>query len=83
MIFTLSEGNPEQKILVREAIEEGGLDKIDQIVEAVRACGALNYTSQKVREQSEKSIASLQALPDRAYRDAMIDLARFAVARTF
>lgn len=45
LIYTLSQGTPEQKALVREAIEQGGLDKIDQIVEAVRICGALNYTS--------------------------------------
>ncbi|WP_422132924.1 octaprenyl diphosphate synthase [Endozoicomonas sp. ALD040] len=83
LIFTLSQGTPEQKALVREAIEQGGLDKIDQIVEAVRTCGALNYTSRIAREQSEKAIACLQALPDSEYRDAMEDLARFAVARTF
>lgn len=83
LIFTLTEGTPEQKALVREAIEQGGLDKIDQVVEAVRSCGALNYTSLKAREQSDKAITCLQALPDSEFRDAMEDLARFAVARTF
>ncbi|WP_257288099.1 octaprenyl diphosphate synthase [Endozoicomonas sp. SESOKO2] len=83
LIFALSEGTPEQKALVRDAIEQGGLDKIDQVVEAVRSCGALNYTSLKAREQSDKAITCLQALPDSEFRDAMEDLARFAVARTF
>ena len=83
LIFTMAEGKPEDKQLVREAIELGGLDKIDEVVAAVRSCGALSYTSQKAREQSEKAIACLKVLPTSEYKDAMEDLARFAVARTF
>lgn len=82
LIFTLSEGTPEQKELVRSAIEEGGLDKIDEIVKAVRDCGALNYTAQKAREQSDKAIACLSTLPDSEHKAAMEELARFAIART-
>jgi octaprenyl-diphosphate synthase len=82
LIFTLVEGSPEQKTLVRDAIEQGGLDKIEEVVTAVRACGALNYTAQRAREESDKAIACLKKLPASEHRDAMEDLARFAVART-
>lgn len=84
LIFTLSEGKPEQKELVRQAIEEGnGLDNMDAIIAAVRDCGALGYTAQRAQEQAQKAIASLSKLPESPYRSAMEDLARFAVARTY
>ena len=84
LIFTLSEGTPEQQRLVREAIEQGnGLDNLNTILKAVRDCGALGYTAQRAQEQAEKAIASLRVLPDSEYRSAMEDLARFAVARTY
>ena len=84
LIFTLSEGNPEQKQLIRQAIETGnGLDNMDAILSAVRGCGALDYTAQRAREQSQKAIQSLSHLPDSPCLSAMNDLARFAVARTF
>ncbi len=82
LIYTLQKGTSEQKDLVRDAIEQGGLEKIDEIALAVRQCGALDYTAQLAREYSEKAINSLNVLPDSTYRDAMIDLARFAVARS-
>lgn len=84
LIFTLSEGKPEQKELVRQAIEQGnGLDNMEAIITAVRDCGALGYTAQRAQEQAEKAITSLSCLPDTPYRAAMEELARFAVARTY
>ncbi|UYM15262.1 octaprenyl diphosphate synthase [Endozoicomonas euniceicola] len=84
LIFTLSEGKPEQKELVRQAIEEGnGLDNMETIITAVRDCGALGYTAQRAQEQAQKAITSLSVLPESPYRSAMEELANFAVARTY
>ena len=83
LIFTLSEGSSSQKELIRNAIEQGGLERMDEIISAVRSCGALDYTAQKAQEQVSKAINCLTALPESEHRAAMEDLARFAVARTY
>ncbi len=83
LIYTMREGTPEQAALVRQAIQKGGLEDLQPICAAVEACGALDYTARLAQEYAERAIACLEALPASPYRDAMADLARFAVARTY
>ena len=81
LIHVLKHGSDEQKALVREAIEQGGLDKIEDISAAVRSSGALEYTTGKAHLYANKAIDCLQHLPESKYRSAMEDLARFAISR--
>lgn len=82
LIYTMREGTAEQASLVRSAIQKGGIEDLESIRAAVQASGALDYTAQLAREHAEQAIACLDALPDNAYRDALVELSRFSVART-
>lgn len=82
LIYTMREGTPEQAQLVREAIQKGGIENLEAILAAVEASGALDYTAQKARDFAARAIASLEALPASEYRDALVELTEFAVART-
>ena len=82
LIYTLREGTVEQAALVRHAIQKGGIEDLDSIREAVEASGALDYTARLAREHADRAIACLEALPASVYRDALVELTRFAVART-
>ncbi|MRI33757.1 octaprenyl diphosphate synthase [Endozoicomonas sp. OPT23] len=83
LIQTLKTGSEAEKKLIREAIEQGGLEQVSDIVAAVKNSGALKYTARMAQEYSEKAIASLSVLPASDHRSALEDLARFAVARTY
>lgn len=83
LIYTMREGTPEQASLVRKAIQKGGIEDLSAILEAVEAAGALDYTARLARDHADRAIACLDLLPDNEYRDAMIELTRFAVARTY
>lgn len=83
LIYTMREGTPEQAALVRQAIQKGGIEDLSSILEAVEAAGALDYTARLARDHADRAIACLDVLPDNEYRDAMIELTRFAVARTY
>ncbi|WP_066014160.1 octaprenyl diphosphate synthase [Endozoicomonas atrinae] len=83
LIYTLKHGTSEQKALVKEAIEQGGRENIEAVVEAVRSCGALKYTAAKAQEYAAKAKRCLNLLPEGEYRSAMADLADFAVARSY
>ncbi|MCY1555759.1 Octaprenyl diphosphate synthase [compost metagenome] len=67
---------------MRQAIQKGGIENLESIRNAVEAAGALDYTAQQARDYAERAIACLGALPDNEYRDALIELSHFAVART-
>lgn len=83
LIYTMREGTPEQAALVRQAIQKGGIEDLERIREAVDASGALDYTARLAREYAERAIECLQELPDSEHRQAMEELTRFSVARTF
>ena len=82
LIYTMREGTPEQAALVRTAIQKGGIEDLESIRAAVEASGSLEYTAQLARDFVARAIACLEALPPSEYRDALVELSEFAVART-
>ncbi|WBG63711.1 polyprenyl synthetase family protein [Pseudomonas citronellolis] len=82
LIATMRDGTPEQALLVRKAIQQGGSQDLEGIRAAVEAAGALDYTANLAREYAARAIDCLKALPDNEYRAALIELSEFAVART-
>jgi octaprenyl-diphosphate synthase len=82
LIYTMREGTAEQAALVRQAIQKGGIEDLESIRAAVEDSGALDYTALLARDYVAKAIAQLEALPASQYRDALVELSEFAVART-
>jgi len=82
LIYTMREGTPEQAALVRQAIQQGGTQDLENIRQAVEAAGALAYTARLAQDYAKQAIACLDILPPSPYRDALIELTEFAVART-
>ncbi|UYZ84890.1 polyprenyl synthetase family protein [Entomomonas sp. E2T0] len=84
LIYAMKHGNVEQSAIVRKAIQKGGTDQLELISQIVQETGALDYTAQLARSYAEKAIAYLQsAIPDSKYKDALIELTEFSVARTY
>jgi len=82
LIHVINHGTPEQAALVREAVEEGGRDRIDEIKSAIESAGAIAYTSRSAQAEADKAIAALAILEDSPYKEALITLANFAVKRS-
>jgi len=83
LIHALKHGNPEQQQLIRHAIENGGLDSIDDITRIIESTGGLEYTARLARQETELAIAALATLPDSAHVTALRELAEFAVSRSY
>ncbi|MCG9756756.1 octaprenyl diphosphate synthase [Shewanella insulae] len=82
LIYAITNGNEVERQLIRDAIEKGdGTEHIDTILNALKQCGALDYTEKRAQEEAEKAINALDLLPDSDYKQALISLARIAVAR--
>ena len=81
LIYAMRNGTPEQAKMVKEAIEKGSIDKIEQIHEAIHDCGAIDYTSDCAKNEAKLAIASLKFLPESEHKDALIFLADFSVDR--
>ena len=83
VIRAIEVGTPEQSALLRTAIKEGGRERIDAVVAAIAATGAIAYTSELARAYAQQAKDALVALPPSPYRDALAGLAEFAVSRTY
>jgi octaprenyl-diphosphate synthase len=68
---------------LRAAIENGGIDDLAQITRLIETSGGLEYTARKARQEKELAIEALGRLPASSYRNALVALAEFAVARTY
>ncbi len=83
LIFVLRNGNPEQAACVRRAIENGGRDDFPQVLAAIRTTGALDYARQKAKVEAELAAAALDVVPASQYKDSLLELCLFAVARNY
>jgi len=83
LIYTINHGSETDSAIVREAIEKGGLDNIEKVTSAINATGAIEYTANCAKQESEKAIAALTVLPSSAYKEALLTLANFSVERSF
>lgn len=83
LIYAMKNGTEEQATLIREAIEQGGLDQIDAINQAIETTGALEYTRNIAKNEAQQAIAQLENIPDSDYKEAMIALAHFSIERNF
>jgi len=83
LIHVLRQGTTEEQKLVRAAIENGGLDRIDEVLAAVERSGALVYTARRAEEEALLAKQALADIPDSPYKQGLIDLADFSVERSF
>jgi octaprenyl-diphosphate synthase len=83
LIYAMQQGTQQQRQLIRTAIEQGGLDKIDQITRIIHETGALAYTHKQAIQHAETAKAAISALPDSTSRQALLFLADYAVERSY
>ena len=81
LIRAMAAGSPEQAAVIRGAIESGGREQEAAVLEAVRDTGALDYARERAAAETEAAISAVSVLPESPHRQALIDLARFAVGR--
>lgn len=73
----------DEKALIKEAIEQSnGLPHLQRIQGIMEATGALDYTRECANREVQMAIDSLQAIPDSAYKEALVSLAYISVERT-
>jgi octaprenyl-diphosphate synthase len=83
LIYAINNGTPAQAALVRNAIEHGGLNELAAVLEAIKTTGALEYARSQARAESRLACAALDCLQNSKYRDYLLQLADFAVTRSY
>jgi octaprenyl-diphosphate synthase len=81
LIHVLRTGTPAQAALVRHAIVEGGRDDFGPVLEAIRACGSLEYARAAALSESQAAVRAIEGLPGSSYKVSLLELASFSVTR--
>jgi octaprenyl-diphosphate synthase len=81
LIHVATVGSESQRQLVRQAIENGGTDRFDEILDAIHATGALHATRCAAQSQAESARAALHHLEDSEAKDLLLYLCAASVER--
>ncbi len=83
VIRALAVGTPEQRTLLREAIENGGRDRIAEVAAVIDSTGGIEYTISLARRHAASAKQAVALLPESAQRASLEMMVDFAVARTY
>jgi octaprenyl-diphosphate synthase len=75
LIAAMQRGNAEQRKVVKNAIENGDLSAIDQVVSIVKTTGALEVARKAASDEAARAITSAEQLPDGEHKTCLIQLA--------
>ncbi|VTU09153.1 octaprenyl-diphosphate synthase [Actinobacillus indolicus] len=84
LLHAMRSGNPQQAVLIREAIEQGGKrEALDEILAIMAEHKSLDYTMERAKQEAQKAVDALAILPESEYKQALISLAYLSVDRSY
>ena len=83
LIYAMKTGSEEQATIVRNAIKQGGEGGLQAVLDVIQKTDALDYTRQKAEAESSMASAAISSLPNSNYKECLLQLATFAVARNY
>src|SRR5437868_6006859 len=77
LIYAMRAGSSAQASLVRRAIVEGGREDFPGVLDAILACGALDYAREVAKREADAALAALAPLPATEFKQSLLELASF------
>ena len=81
LIVAMRNGQPHQKAFVEDAIRNGGVENLPEMIQLVKATDALKYTSEQANSERCEAMACLNNVADSEFKDSMSTLVNFVVDR--
>ena len=82
LLVAMERGSPDERQLIRHAIEHGEVERLGEIVEIVRRTGALDATRDAARLEAQAASECISTLPPSAFLQALLELAARSVERS-
>jgi octaprenyl-diphosphate synthase len=81
LIAAMQRGSVQERLVVRQAIEEGSVDQLDAVIGIVRRTGALDVARQAAAAEAERAMVAAQQLPPGPHTDSLLQLAAQLLGR--
>ncbi|WP_374567951.1 polyprenyl synthetase family protein [Ideonella sp.] len=82
LLVAMERGTPEERSLIRHAIEHGEVERLPEIVAVVRRTGALQATRDAARTEAQRARERLFVLPPSRAREALLEFSARSVERS-
>lgn len=83
LIHALQHGTEMQKQCIKDSLKKGTLEFLPEILAALKETQAIEYTKQVAAQEIDTALSYLMVLPDSQYKSALIQLAQFALQRSY
>jgi octaprenyl-diphosphate synthase len=83
LIYAMRTGSSAQATIIRNAIEQGGEGGFQPVLDVIQQTGALDYARQRAQTESDIASRMISRLPDSDYKECLLQLSTFAVARNY
>lgn len=83
LIYAMNNANEQGSQLIKQCIEQGGLEHLEAVQQIIKETKSIDYTLQKAHLEVEKAKSYLKNMPDNVYTTALFELAELAVERKF
>jgi len=83
LIYAMQHADEEGAALIKNCIENGGLDHLEQVQAIIKQTKAIEYTLDKATQEVAVAKKYLTDLPDNKFTQALYELAELAVERKF
>ena len=80
-MYAMWNGKENERFLIKNAIEEGKAKYFDEIIQAVKTSGGIQYTLKQAKKQMLEAQKCLNELPESIYRNDLEFLLKFALSR--
>jgi octaprenyl-diphosphate synthase len=81
LIIAMQRAKPDDAQLIRNAIETGGVEHLERVVQIVRSTGSLDATRQAAGLEAQRAMDAIALLPNNSYKSALLGLGAQLLAR--
>ena len=83
LLYAMQKSLPSEALIIRNAIQAGGLTELGAVLTAVKNTNACEYVLNLAKAECEAACDAIGDLPQSKYKQALIDLADFALKREY
>ena len=82
LLVAMERGTPEERELIRQAIQQGEEERLADVIQIVKRTGAIEATYEAARAEVNRAAEQISQLPPSPYKDAMLELLSLSLSRT-
>ena len=81
LLYVLQHGDLAQQQLIKEGLMQGSRELLPDVLKAIADTNAIECTQQLAKEEVARALTALSILPNSVYKDALVELAEYAISR--